>query len=273
MALREIKTVGVVGLGAIGRPIAGHIARIVHTVIGFDIRKEALTVAAPQIVPASSCVDLAARCDLILITVDTDEQVQSVLFATDGLVSGAREDAIIIVSSTIAPRRMTDIAARMKDKRLALLDAPLAGGEDGARTGRLVAFVGGAAETLTAARPVLRAFTSSIHHLGPLGAGLAGKLANNLIFWACLSANDEALKFGERLGVEPTALRNAITAANGQNWALSNSAADKPLPSAEKDMAIVIEEAARLGLGLPLSATVKDTITAIKAARSARERF
>ena len=200
--IRAVKSVGIVGLGAMGRPVARHIAAKGYTVIGFDTRPEAVA-GAEGVAGATSCQDIARQSDLVLVAVGFDAEVEACVFAPDGLLAGAQDGAVIVVASTIAPKTMARIAERAKGKPVHFVDAPMTRGEDAAIAGKLLAMVGGDQAAVAAARPVLEAFTDTIHHLGPVGTGQVGKLVNNLILWACISANYEGMKLGGPWGWIP----------------------------------------------------------------------
>ena len=104
-------------------------------------------------------------------------------------------------------------------------------------------------------------------HLGEAGAGQTGKMVNNLILWACISANYEGLKLGEKLGVDRAAMREMLLSSSGENWPLRTGAGDRPMPWAEKDMMIVLDEADAARVSLPLCGTIKEVIKGIKVER------
>ena len=116
-------------------------------------------------------------------------------------------------------------------------------------------------------RPVFSAFADSVFHLGPAGTGQTGKMVNNLILWACISANYEGLKLGETLGVDRAAMREMLLASSAENWALRSGAGERPMPWAEKDMMIVLAEADTARLSLPLCGSIKEVIKGIKIER------
>lgn len=116
-------------------------------------------------------------------------------------------------------------------------------------------------------RPIFEAFADSIHHLGAIGAGQVAKMVNNLILWACISANVEGLKLGGALGLEEEPLRRALLESSAQNWALDTWELERPMPWAEKDMSIVLHEADVARLCLPLCGVGKEVIKGIKIER------
>ena len=145
-----------------------------------------------------------------------------------------------------------------------MLDIPLCRGEQAAERGKLLIMGGGDKSVFDACRPAFAAFADSVFHLGALGAGQVGKMVNNLILWACISANDEGLKLGNKLGVERDALREALVASSASNWALASRIEEQPMPWAEKDMTIVLKEADRLRMSVPLCGVVKEVVKTVK---------
>ena len=185
------------------------------------------------------------------------------------MLSGARDGSVIAVASTIAPQTMQRIAARLPaSPKVALLDIPLCRGEGPAQKGELLIMGGGDKAAFETCKPAFSAFANSIYHLGPMGAGQVGKMVNNLILWACISANDEGFKLADRLGVGREALRAALLDSSASNWSLATRPEEKPMPWAEKDMTIALKEADAARLVLPLCGVVKETIKTVKHERN-----
>ena len=257
--------VGVVGLGAMGRPISRHLAGAGHRVFGYDPMEAAgASAAALGVTLCASPAELAASCDLMLILVGFETEVEDVLFGADGLAREARPNLTVAIGSTIAPGYCCGLSERLAALGIGLLDIPLARGEQAAEAGQLLLFAGGPREVFERFAPVFASFASNIHYLGLTGAGQVGKMVNNLILWTCIAINDEGLRFGQALGVAPGPLRLALSEASAQNWALSSGAENRPLPWAEKDMHMVLAEAEALAFELPMAATVETAITAYK---------
>ena len=257
-----IKNVGVVGLGKMGGPLARHLAAGGFEVIGHDVRRESMeAVADVGVRPAADCRELAQNCDLAIVGVGFDSEVETVVFGKDGLLTG-QADPIIAIVSTIAPQAMKDIAAR-RPKSI-FLDIPMCRGEQAAEEGDLLLLGGGDRTVFENCRPAFETFASTIHYLGALGNGQVGKMVNNLILWACISANVEGMKLAEQLGTDTSALREALLDSSARNWALDTIAHERPMPWAEKDMSIVLREADALRISLPLCGSVKEVIKGIK---------
>jgi 3-hydroxyisobutyrate dehydrogenase-like beta-hydroxyacid dehydrogenase len=265
----DIRRVGMIGLGKMGAPMARHLVKRGFTVAGFDITEAAMESAAEAgVQTALSPQAVAAASDLVIIVVGFDQEVEAVIFGERGVLAGARDGSVIAIASTIAPRTMQRIAARLPaSPKVALLDIPLCRGEGPAQQGELLVMGGGDRAAFDACRPALEAFATSIHYLGPAGAGQVGKMVNNLILWACISANEEGFKLAETLGVERETLRTALLDSSAGNWSLETRPEEKPMPWAEKDMTIVLKEAEAARLSLPLCAVVKDVIKTVKQER------
>jgi 3-hydroxyisobutyrate dehydrogenase-like beta-hydroxyacid dehydrogenase len=237
-------------------------------VVGYDVSAEARKAAeAAGTETASSPGAAARRSDLNIVVVGFDDEVEAALFGKGGVGAAAPRGSAVAIASTIAPRAMAKIGARFDGSGVTPLDIPLCRGEPAAEAGKLLVMGGGDAATFERCRPTFEAFADSVFHLGALGAGQVGKMVNNLILWACISANTEGLKLAGALGVEPAALRAALLDSSAGNWALETQIDRHPMPWAEKDMTIVLAEADKARLSLPLCGVIKEVIKGIKIAR------
>lgn len=257
--------IGLVGLGAMGRPMARHLLAKGFTVAGCDLRPEACAAVkqlGAAILPHPRAV--AEASDLVLILVGFDQEAEQTIFGTDGIRTAARPGLMLAMGSTVAPSYARDLATRLSGSGIVLLDMALTRGEPFAEAGTMLILGGGDDAAFEACRPVFRAFASDIFHLGPFGAGQVAKMVNNMILWASMLANDEGLRLGESLGVDPEKLRAALGQSSAQNFSLTARADTRPAPWAEKDMNIVLKEADALKLSLPLSGLVKEMIKEFK---------
>ncbi len=270
MTPNDIKRIGMIGLGKMGLPMSRHLVQRGFTVAGFDIDEAAMERAAEAgVQTALSPQAVAAASDLVIVVVGFDQEVEAAIFGERGILSGARDSSVIAVASTIAPQTMQRLAARLPaTPKVALLDIPLCRGEGPAQEGKLLIMGGGDREAFDACRPAFAAFATSIYHLGPTGAGQVGKMVNNLILWACISANEEGFKLAGRLGVERELLRAALLDSSAGNWSLETRPEEKPMPWAEKDMTIVLREADAARLSLPLCGVIKEVIKTVKIERN-----
>ncbi len=268
MTIETIATprrIGIVGLGAMGRPMARHLLAKGFSVAGCDPSAEARARAEALGVAIAACPRaLAARSDAVLIVVGFDAEVEKVVFADDGLKAAARPGLVIALGSTIAPSYARRMEERLAGSGLVLLDMALTRGEPFAEAGTMLILGGGDASAFEACRPVFSAFASDIFNLGPFGAGQVGKMVNNSILWACMAANDEGLRLGEALGVDQETMRAALVHSSAQNFSLSSRADMRPTPWAEKDMAIVLKEADGAGMSVPVAGLVREVIKDFK---------
>jgi 3-hydroxyisobutyrate dehydrogenase-like beta-hydroxyacid dehydrogenase len=263
--MSAISKVGIVGLGRMGAPMARHLAAKGFVVSGCDPAAQARANAkALGVAVLATPRDVAQASDLVIVVVGFDHEVESVVFGDGGIAEAARRDLIVAIGSTVAPAYASRLAERLAARGITLLDAPLARGEAAAVAGKLLVFGGGDQAAFDACRPALSAFASDLFYLGAAGTGQVGKMVNNLILWACTSANDEGLRLGAALGVDPDAMRAALHSSSAQNWSMDNRAELSGMPWAEKDMAIVLQEADVARLSLPLCGTVKETIKGLK---------
>ena len=263
--MRSIETVGLIGLGKMGNPMARHLIARGYRVVGCDPVADACAQArtlGARI--AGSPREVAQAAGLVIIVVGFEREVEEVVFGTDGIVAGAEPRPVVALASTVAPRYAKRLVARLAERGITLLDIPLARGEPAAAEGKLLIYGAGDKAAFEACRPAFAAFASDIFHLGAAGAGQVGKMVNNLILWACISVNDEGLRLGEAMGVDRGLLREALRRGSGQNWALDSGAGDRPMPWAEKDMSIVLHEADLARIALPLAGTVKEVIKGLK---------
>ena len=263
--MTAIETVGLIGLGKMGNPIARHLLAKGFKVVGCDPVAEACGRArALGARIAGSPREVAQAAGLVIIVVGFESEVEEVVFGKDGILAGAEAGLTVALASTVAPRYAKRLATRLGDRKITLLDIPLARGEPAAAAGKLLIYGAGEPAAFEACRPAFASFASDIFHLGPAGVGQVGKMVNNLILWACTAANDEGLRLGQALGVDPERLREALRHGSAQNWSLDSGAGERPMPWAEKDMSIVLHEADLARLSLPLAGTVKEVIKGLK---------
>jgi len=261
----KIANVAVIGLGKMGLPMVRHLLGKGFTVIGFDVDKAKIAEAQKAGARgATSPGDAAREADLTFIAVGFDSEAEKAILGADGIAKAAKQGAIVAIASTVAPSTAKRIEKRAGRADLVFLDTPMCRGEEAAINGKLLLMGGGDKAAFDACRPAFAAFASDVFHLGALGAGSVGKMINNQILWACISANHEGLKLGTALGVQREALRTALVASSAQNWALSTEIQRHAMPWAEKDMMLVLKEADTLRLSLPLAGAVKEIIKGIK---------
>lgn len=214
-------TAGFIGLGAMGAPMARNLAAAGYLRgVWNRSRDRARSLAAElDVQAAQSLPDLAAQCEVLFLCVRDDAAVLEVIAA---LVPGLQAGAVVVDCSTVSADTARQAAAQVETAGGAFLDAPVTGGVEGARSGRLTAFVGGDAVTLDRVRPVLSAMASGLVHMGPVGNGQAAKAVNQLMAAGINQAVSEALALGEALQLDLDKLVDALASGAAGNWFLSH---------------------------------------------------
>jgi 3-hydroxyisobutyrate dehydrogenase-like beta-hydroxyacid dehydrogenase len=223
---------------------------------------------------ASSPRNVAAGADVLVTMVSDTVDVESVLFGESGAVGGLRRGAISIDMSTISPSATRGISQRLRERGIEHLDAPVSGGESGAKAGTLSIMVGGEARAFERCQEIFAALGKRITHMGSSGAGQATKLVNQVAVLGNLAATCEALRLGRASGLDLTRVVDAVGAGAGASWQLANLgpkmvagdfAPGFPVRLARKDLRLVLEAAQELRLSLPLVALVERLFSALAA--------
>lgn len=212
-----------IGLGAMGAPMAGHLkARGLLAAVGNRTQARADALAAEWGVTAPPLADIAASSDVIALCVSADADVIGVVQA---LLPTLKQGTIVIDHSTVAPATATKAAQLIAEAGGAFLDAPVSGGVEGAKNGKLSVMVGGDAEVLERARPVLEAYGVRITHMGKAGSGQATKAVNQVLVAGIAQAVTEGLALGEALGLDADRLIPTLAAGAAGNWFLDKRGA------------------------------------------------
>jgi len=215
--------VGFIGLGAMGHPMAGHLAdRGLLAVVGNRTAAKAQAFAAARGVRAAVSFADYAGCEVVALCVSADADV---LGNVDGLASVLAPGAIVIDHSTVSVETAREAAKRLAARGIGFLDAPVSGGVEGAKNGRLSIMVGGDEATLDRARPLLEAYAARIALMGPTGAGQATKAVNQILVAGINEAVCESLAFAEKLGLDPERLLPTLMAGAASNWFLDKRGA------------------------------------------------
>lgn len=227
---------------------------------------------------ADSLEDLAESADIIMLCVSDSPDVVEVV--DHGLLGHLRPGHLLVDHSTISPQVTTDLANRVAERGAAWLDAPVTGGAEGSRQGTLSTMVGGAGADLERVRPYLAAYSTTITHLGPVGAGQLAKLVNQILVVGNQLAASEALLFAREAGLDLGVTLDAVKDGAGGSWMLSNRgpqmlAGDwRPgftIDLQQKDLRLVLEAADRLGVPLPGTALVFQLYRALQAGGHGQE--
>lgn len=261
-------TVGVLGLGRMGGPMARNFLDAGYDVHVFDVRDEAIeALEAAGAVGAADPATVARECDIVFVVVQNETQTREVILGDGGVAESA--DAIpVVISSTISPEACRDIDAATDDA-IDVVDAPLCRGDDAARAGNLLVLMGGDDAAVEPARAVLEstADADDIHHFGDLGLGQVAKTANNVLLWSALVADVEVFDLCDTYGMDIDELTDALEKSSGSNWGVDNWTERYPreIPWAHKDMRIALDMAERQGVTMPSAGLLREQVRELQA--------
>jgi len=216
-------TIGFIGLGNMGAPMAANLVKAGHQVRGFDIvagRAEALRTKGGR--AASTMAEAAAAGEIVITMLPAGPDVRSVYLGDAGVLAHARKDALLIDCSTIDVETARAVATDAAAAGFDMLDAPVSGGVIGAETAGLTFMVGGAVTAFERGQPLLAAMARTIVHAGPAGNGQAAKICNNMILGVSMIAVCEAFSLAEKLGLAAQTLFDISAKSSGQCWALTS---------------------------------------------------
>ena len=213
-----METIGFIGLGLMGKPMSRNLLKAGYALVVHNRSRAAvdeLVAAGAQ--AGQGPADVAARSDVVITMLPDSPDVEAVLRGPGGVFEGARPGTLIIDMSTISPVVARDLAAEAETRGLAMLDAPVSGGDVGARDGTLSIMVGGRAEALERARPILGVLGKTLTHIGDPGAGQVAKACNQTLVAITIEAVGEALVLAEKAGVDPAKVREALLGGFAQS--------------------------------------------------------
>jgi 3-hydroxyisobutyrate dehydrogenase len=259
--------IGFIGLGTMGAPMARNLLRA-----GFEVtvhnrtRDRELSLEALGASRAADPAGAAEGTDVVVTNVSDTPDVEHVLFGPRGVATSAREGCIVVDMSTISPDATRDFGARLAERGVRLVDAPVSGGSEGAEHGTLTVMVGGDEADVAAVRPLLDVLGSTVTHVGGLGAGQATKAVNQVIVGGMYAAVAEGVVLGMASGLDMEKVLEAISSGACRSWVLENRAGnmlrdEHPLGFRvalhRKDLGIALDSAARVGVELPVARLVR----------------
>jgi 3-hydroxyisobutyrate dehydrogenase-like beta-hydroxyacid dehydrogenase len=232
-----------------GGAMGGHLLSAGTPLAVYDVSSEA---CAPLVergaVACASEAEVAAQSEVVLVVVVDDAQTRA---AVEAALETAPEGSVLALCASIRPDTCAELEAAGRRRRVAVVDAALVRGERGAEEGRLVLYCGGDAGAIRAVEQACAPFTEAVVRVGGIGAGQVAKTANNILLWANIRADVEALRLGRALGVEPAALREAMAIGSGANRPLAEWGKHR-LRWPHKDLEVALGIAAEAGVGMPL---------------------
>jgi 3-hydroxyisobutyrate dehydrogenase len=261
MAMR----IGFIGLGVMGTPMAGHLAKAGHLLTVLDVdRAKAARLAAgfPTMQVAATPREVAERSEIVVTMLPSGEYVREVALGNAGLVDGFDGGELLIDTSSCEPWITAETAKGLAARGIEMVDSATSGAEMGAKAATLVFMLGGTKAAIDRARPVLEIMGKHLFHLGPIGAGHAMKSINNTITAMTLAATAEGLVLGKRLGLDPNVMTDVLNVSTGMSWItqthikqrITNRAFDDPfkLELMVKDVRIALELAKREETKVPI---------------------
>ena len=260
--------VGFIGLGLMGRPMSMNLhAAGAEVVIHNRSRAVVDALAAEGLSPAHSPREVAERAPVVVVMVSDTPAVEQVIGADDGIASGIARNGLVIDMGTTAVGATRALAAKIAERGAHYVDAPVSGGEVGARSGTLTIMVGGSTDAVSRAMPLLEVMGSSTTHVGDVGAGQIAKAANQVIVGLTIGAVAEALALAKRAGADPAKVREALLGGfaasrilelHGQRMIDGTFAPGGKATTQRKDLQQALDLAASLGLELPATALSRD---------------
>jgi 2-hydroxy-3-oxopropionate reductase len=266
--------VGFVGLGVMGKPMARNLIKAGHElVLHSRTRASVDEVADEGGTAASSPREVAEQADTVILMLPDSPQVRDVLDGDDGLLAGARSGSLVVDMSTISPVVTREIAEECGARGIGWVDAPVSGGDVGAREATLSIMAGGSEEDFARAQPLFEALGKTIVHVGPVGAGQVVKACNQVVVALTIEAVSEALVLGSRAGVDPATIievlsgglaANKVMELRGRNLLEHDFTPGFRIDLHHKDLGIALATAREYGVALPNTAAVDQMLQALR---------
>jgi 2-hydroxy-3-oxopropionate reductase len=266
--------VGFIGLGVMGKPMARNLMKAgIELVVWSRTRASVDELAADGATAASSAREVSEKADVTILMLPDSPQVRDVLDGDDGLLAGAREGTLVIDMSTISPVVTREIAAECGERGIGWVDAPVSGGDVGAREATLSIMAGGSDEDFTRAKPLFEALGKTIVHVGPVGSGQVVKACNQVVVALTIEAVSEALVLGSKAGVDPATIievlsgglaANKVMEVRGRNFLEHDFTPGFRVDLHHKDLGIALQTAREYGVALPNTAAVDQMLQALR---------
>jgi len=260
-------TVTFLGLGVMGAPMAGHLARAGHqvTVYNRTAAKAQAWVTEYGGAWAATPREAAAKADLVFACVGNDDDLRSVVLGADGAFAGMKPGALFVDHTTASAEVARELHAQARALGFDFIDAPVSGGQAGAVNGQLTVMCGGDEASIERARPVAMAFSRAFTRIGPAGAGQLAKMVNQICIAGLVQGLSEAIHFGQSSGIDMKLVLDVIGKGAAQSWQMDNRGKTMvddqfdfgfAVDWMRKDLGLVLSEARRNGASLPVTAVV-----------------
>jgi 2-hydroxy-3-oxopropionate reductase len=264
---------GFIGLGIMGKPMAGHLLKAGHALCVYDILPELVQELAND--GAQACRtsrEVAGKSDIVFTMVPDTPDVEAVLFGKDGVAEGMRPGSVLVDMSSISPTATKEFARKLSSMKVMMLDAPVSGGQAGAQAGTLSIMVGGDPVVYEQIKPYFQLMGKNIVYIGSNGAGQICKVANQIVVAITLEAVSEALLFSAKAGADPGKVREALMGGFAQSKILDTHGERmlkrnfKPgfrLKLHQKDLNLALQGGRELGISLPGTALAAQLMNAV----------
>ncbi|MGJ7486154.1 NAD(P)-dependent oxidoreductase [Variovorax sp. LT2P21] len=275
------RQVAFLGLGVMGFPMAGHLAKAGHrvTVYNRSAAKSAAWAAEFGGKSAPTPREAAANAEIVFCCVGNDDDLRSVVLGDDGALAGMAKGAVFVDHTTASADVARELSKIALDQGLQFIDAPVSGGQAGAQNGLLTVMCGGDSATFDAVKPIAMAFSRAVTLLGESGAGQLAKMVNQICIAGLVQGLSEAIAFGMRAGLDMEAVLGVISKGAAQSWQMENRGKTMidgkfdygfAVDWMRKDLGLVLDEAKRNGARLPVTALVDQFYADVQQAGGAR---
>lgn len=266
---------GFIGLGIMGKPMAGHLLKAGHELFVYDVNPNPVKeLTAKGAVACNSCKDVAQKSDIIFIMVPDTPDVEIVLFGINGLIEGLKPGSIVVDMSSISPIATKEFAKRLATMGVKMLDAPVSGGQVGAENATLSIMVGGPPDVFDQIKLYFELMGKNIVHIGGNGDGQTCKVANQIVVALTIEAVAEALLFASKAGADPAKVRAALLGGFAQSRILELHG-ERMIKRTfnpgfrirlhQKDLNLALQAACSMGLSLPNTAMSQELFNAVAA--------
>ncbi|WP_342713362.1 2-hydroxy-3-oxopropionate reductase [Bradyrhizobium sp. B124] len=272
--LREkcsVSNLGFIGLGIMGHPMAGHLQAAGHRMFLHDVKPVPGDLVEAGAIACKSAKEVAEKSDVIFVMVPDTPHVSAVLFDKDGVADGLSKGKVVVDMSSISPLATKEFAKAINARGADYLDAPVSGGEVGAKAASLTIMVGGPEKTFDTVKPLFELLGKNITLVGGNGDGQTTKVANQIIVALTIEAVGEALLFASKAGADPALVRKAlmggfassrILEVHGERMVKRDFAPGFRIELHQKDLNLALEGARALGLSLPATSTAQQLFNA-----------